>query len=273
MTVRACLLSPIDQNSPPSSTIGRRKRGGNIFRLFKSVIRYTAKTPPLWIPLLLLLSATIIFRFTDLDLWISRPFFVDHSWSLKTQSHWPLKFAEPWISLYEWGIYPAWILGLGGLLLVLASLLWKKIKPYRDTGLFLFLMLALGPGLLVNGIFKPYWGRPRPHETKPFGGTQEYLLIGERGNVSEGASFPSGHAAMGFYLMAPGFLFYRRRPRLAAAFFALGLASGTIMGAARIVAGSHFTSDVVWAAGMVYFTGLGLAAIFHFGKDETSSVR
>ena len=40
------------------------------------------------------------------------------------------------------------------------------------------------------------------------------------------------------------------------------------MGLARIVAGSHFASDVVWSAGIVYFTGLALAALFHFGEDK-----
>ena len=73
---------------------------------------------------------------------------------------------------------------------------------------------------------------------------------------------------MGFYLMAPAFVLYRRHRRAAAEFFALGLAGGTIMGVARIVAGSHFASDVVWSAGIVYFTGLALAAVFHFGDGK-----
>jgi len=37
---------------------------------------------------------------------------------------------------------------------------------------------------------------------------------------------------------------------------------------ARIVAGSHFASDVVWSAGIVYFTGLALAALFRFGDGK-----
>ena len=142
------------------------------------------------------------------------------------------------------------------MLVFVISLFWTKLKPCRDAGLFFCLMLALGPGLLINGIFKPFWGRPRPNDTIPFRGQQPFLPVGDIGLSSDGASFPSGHASMGFYLMAPGFVLYRRRPRLAAEFFALGLAGGTIMGLARIVAGSHFASDVVWSAGIVYFTGL-----------------
>ena len=37
------------------------------------------------------------------------------------------------------------------------------------------------------------------------------------------------------------------------------------MGLARIVAGCHFPSDVLWAGGVVYFTALVLAAPFRFG--------
>jgi lipid A 4'-phosphatase len=227
------------------------------------------KNPAVWIPLLILLAATLVFRFTDVDLLLSRPFFVNPQGAPDLQSHWPLKVSEPWRTLYELGVYPAWIIGVGGMLVFLLSFIWSQLEPWRDAGLFFALMLALGPGLLVNGIFKPLWGRPRPHQTIPFGGPREYLPVGEIGKLPQGASFPSGHASMGFYLMAPGFVLYRRRPGWAAVFFALGMAGGTIMGIARIVAGSHFASDVVWSAGMVYFTGLGLAALFHFGDDKS----
>jgi lipid A 4'-phosphatase len=220
-----------------------------------------------WIPLALLVSATIFFWVTDLDLQVSRPFYVSGGSYLESNSHWPLRSAQPWKSLNDFGCYPALIIGAGGLLVFVISLLWSKLRSSRDAGLFLALMLALGPGLLINGIFKPYWGRPRPNDTIPFRGHQPFLPVGDIG-ISDGASFPSGHASMGFYLMAPGFLFYRRRPRLAAAFFILGLAGGTIMGLARIVAGSHFASDVLWSAGIVYFTGLALAALFRFGEDK-----
>jgi membrane-associated PAP2 superfamily phosphatase len=202
------------------------------------------------------------------DLLLSRQFYVNNRSYLGSHSHWPLRVAEPWKSLNELGVYPALILGGCGLLVVLISLFWSKLRAYRDAGLFFVLMLVLGPGLLINGIFKPFWGRPRPNDTIPFHGQQPFLPVGDIGSSGDGASFPSGHASMGFYLMAPGFVLYRRRPRLAAAFFVLGLAGGTIMGLARIVAGSHFASDVVWSAGIVYFTGLALAAVFRFGDGK-----
>ncbi len=251
-----------------SPTVPPRTRGGKGCYLLDAVKRYLLKRPCVWIPLLLLLAATAIFRFTNLDLILSRPFFVKPGLSLESQPRWPLKVAEPWRTLYALGVYPAWIIGAGGMLVFLISFIWSKLKPYRDAGLFFALLLALGPGLLVNGISKPYWSRPRPHQTIPFDGEQEYLPVGERGDKPESYSFPSGHASMGFYLMAPGFVLYRRRPGWAAMFFGLGMAGGLIMGLARIVAGSHFASDVVWSAGMVYFTGLALSALFRFGDSK-----
>jgi lipid A 4'-phosphatase len=232
------------------------------------MFNYLIKRPALWIPLLILLLATLVFRFTNADLLISQLFFAGHASSLESDACWPLKMAEPWKWLYNFGVYPAWIMGGCGLLIFLISFFGEKVKSWRDAGLFMTLMLALGPGLMINGILKPYWGRPRPHVTVPFGGTKEFLPVGQIGTDTDDASFPSGHASTGFYLMAPGFLLYRRRPGLAAMFFALGLAGGTIMGLTRIVAGAHFASDVLWSAGIVYFTGLGLAALFHFGDDK-----
>jgi len=269
MTLKSCKY-PIDQqdSAVSSTTTQSEKRLSNLFNLLGGIVRYVIKTPALWIPLAALVLATMIFWITDVDYLLSQPFFVDQSYSTKSDSHWPLRIAEPWKSLYDLGVYPAWIIGAGGLLVFLSSFLWAKLKPYRDAGLFFALMLALGPGLLINGILKPCWGRPRPHDTIPFSGADKYVRVGAIGNGSEGASFPSGHASMGFYLMAPGFVLYRKRRRLAIMFFALGLAGGTIMGLARIVAGSHFASDVVWSAGIVYFTGLALAALFHFGEDK-----
>ena len=148
------------------------------------------------------------------------------------------------------------------------QLLLAKAGKLRDPGLFFALLLIIGPGIVVNGLFKPFWNRPRPHATIPFGGPRDFVAVWQRGSGQDDSSFPSGHAAMGFYLMAPAMVCYRRRPRLAAAFLLLGIAAGTVIGSARIVAGCHFASDVLWSGGLVYFTALLLAAPFRFGQGE-----
>jgi len=224
--------------------------------------------PAVWIPAALLAVATAAFWLTDLDLALVRPFFSGDATNPEFVARWPMTVAQPWKALYDWGIYPAWILGLGGLAVWIVSFLWKKIEPWRDPGLFYFLLLIVGPGILVNGVCKPYWSRPRPHAIEQFGGPRDFLPVLQLGFGKNDSSFPSGHASTGFYLMAPAFVLYRRRPWWAAAFLLLGLVCGGVIGAARVVAGGHFPSDILWSGGIVYFTALVLAAPFRFGKES-----
>jgi hypothetical protein len=48
-------------------------------------------------------------------------------------------------------------------------------KPLRDWT-FLFSCLVLGTGVIVNSIFKSFWGRARPNDTIVFGGEQPYTI-------------------------------------------------------------------------------------------------
>jgi membrane-associated PAP2 superfamily phosphatase len=230
-----------------------------------------ARRPAVWIPAVVLAAATVVFWYTKLDLVVVGRFF-SGDFAVPEGARWPLKAAQPWITLYDWGQLPAWILGIGGLVVWIVSFFWKKLERWRDPGLFYVLLLMIGPGILVNWVFKPYWNRPRPRATAPFGGQREFLPVWQRG-LSDGESFPSGHAATGFYLMAPAFVYYRRRPWLAAAFLLLGLTGGSVIGLARIVAGDHFPSDILWSGGIVYYSALVLAAPFHFGREKSGAAQ
>lgn len=225
--------------------------------------------PVVWIPAIVLAAATAVFWTTDADLIIMRSFFAGPDGQL--DERWPLMLAQPWKMLYDWGVYPALFLGCGGIVVWVVSFFWLRLERWRDPGLFFALLLVIGPGVLVNVVLKPYWSRPRPHATATFGGERDFVPVLQRGHGEDDSSFPSGHAAMGFYLMAPAFVCYRRRPWLAAGFLLLGLVGGGIVGLARIVAGGHFPSDVLWSCGVVYFTGLLLAAPFRFGREEPQS--
>jgi membrane-associated PAP2 superfamily phosphatase len=159
-------------------------------------------------------------------------------------------------------------LAFGGLLLFGIGVFSKKIRRYRKIGLFLVLLMVIGPGIIVNSTFKGHWGRPRPREIVDFGGKRPFLTVWDKNKASEGHSFPSGHASMGYYLIAPYF-FLSRTERKGGSFFFLflGLGYGTLMGIGRIIQGAHFASDVLWSAGFVYFTGVGLYYLLRFDKD------
>ena len=62
--------------------------------------------------------------------------------------------------------------GLGLLLLLCLMPRFSRLKRYRKHIAYLGLVLALGPGLMVNSLLKDHWGRARPSHIHEFGGEQ-----------------------------------------------------------------------------------------------------
>ncbi len=194
---------------------------------------------------------------TRLDLAISGHFF-------DPARGWFMKDSHPWDLLHRYGCIPGLAMGIFGLLAFVFGLVRQDPGNLRKTGLFLVLVLALGPGLLVSVVFKDHWNRPRPVNVADFGGTARYLPVWTKGPPGGGHSFPSGHASMGFYLLTPFFAMNHRHRKWALFFLGLGLFYGVILGTARIVQGGHFASDILWAGGFTYLTGLITAAFLRF---------
>ena len=48
-------------------------------------------------------------------------------------------------------------------------------RPLRDW-VFLLSCLIFGTGVIVNSIFKSFWGRARPNDTLVFGGEQPFTI-------------------------------------------------------------------------------------------------
>jgi lipid A 4'-phosphatase len=124
--------------------------------------------------------------------------------------------------------------------------------------LYLFLVLAVAPGLIVNVVLKDNWGRPRPAQTIEFGGKMNFtppFVIGKQ----EGYSFPSGHSAAAFSLLGFALLAKRRRK----VWMNLAFSYGTLVSIARMSSGGHFLSDVVTSFFIVYiFTHIFYKLIF-----------
>lgn len=129
------------------------------------------------------------------------------------------------------------------------------------------LVATLGPGLVVNVVFKDHYGRPRPREVQELGGQERFLPVWVKGADPQAKSFPCGHCSMGFYLATPYLVLRRRRRRLALAFLAAGIVQGGLVGAARMMAGGHFLSDVIWAAGMTWLVALALHALLRLDRE------
>jgi membrane-associated PAP2 superfamily phosphatase len=203
------------------------------------------------VPLSALLVATVFFRLTDADLATEAMFY-------SREEGWFLADSALFVFLYHHGNVPAFLMAGGALCYLGYAQLSGRDGRRRKAALFVALYLAVGPGLIVNAALKPNWGRPRPKQVTQFGGEHAFLPVWAKGTCGNCASFPSGHASIGYFVMAPYFVFRRTFPRLAVGFLMLGLSYGTLMGFARMAQGAHFPSDVLWSAGFVYLTGLTL---------------
>ncbi|OGU16741.1 MAG: hypothetical protein A2076_06915 [Geobacteraceae bacterium GWC2_53_11] len=215
-------------------------------------------------PVALLVVATFIIAVTGTDLKMSSLFCIGGKWPVGDQ--------QPWHLLYLLDRGPAIALGVCGLVAAITGAIYRQRRNWIRPGLFLVLLLALGPGLIVNTVFKDYWGRPRPREIIQFGGKKEFLHPWQKGVAHKGRSFPSGHASAAFYLTAPFFIYRRRKPRIAAWWMFGGLLFGTLMSVARITQGGHFLSDNLWAWGMVHLTAIALYYLLKLDRDEKPAV-
>jgi lipid A 4'-phosphatase len=153
-------------------------------------------------------------------------------------------FSFWWLVNY-YGEVPTWTVIILAALGYLGSLAIPKgrriLARFRPHLLFLVCTAALGPGLLNQGM-KAFFNRPRPGDGLGF---LTVFVVGPAGHDN---SFPSGHTAMAFVLLALAFLVPRTKPvlrALAGGGFALW---GIAVGAARVVYGAHYPSDVLFGA-------------------------
>lgn len=136
---------------------------------------------------------------------------------------------------------------LGVSLLSLLAVNFIKKKNYilsKAKIIYLILCLAIGPGLIVNTVFKDNWDRARPSQITEFGGDKKFTpAFVMTDQCKRNCSFVSGHASVGFYLSSFAFV--------TAAFswpiYISGIGLGLVFGLMRVVQGQHFLSDVIFS--------------------------
>jgi lipid A 4'-phosphatase len=215
------------------------------------------------IPLAVLVVGTILAWTTRIDLRVEDFFFYPAS------GGWPVGKTFFFDLAYRYGDLSGWIPAILALGALVASIWVALFVKWRRACVFLMLFLAIGPGLMVNVVFKDYWGRPRPRQIEQFGGKYAYqhpLVIGERGDGR--VSFPSGHAAMGFYFIGPYFILLAKHRRAALWWLWGGVAFGLFIGSARMAQGAHWPSDILWSFGVDYIVAYALARALHLDSME-----
>jgi lipid A 4'-phosphatase len=175
-------------------------------------------------------------------------------------SGWIAGSFRPWSLLYRYGEIPG--IALCGAALVALGASWLGFAPqkWRRPCLVIILSIIIGPGLLVNGVLKPWWGRPRPVDVVEFGGAMEYRDLGSRSSCCGGKSFPCGHCAIGFSLSSAA-AFTPCYPVIGFVGLATGLLYGSLLSAARLIQGGHFLTDILWSFVIVYVV---IAVLYYF---------
>jgi len=136
------------------------------------------------------------------------------------------------------------------------AVLGKLVMPSQRmliggrAALFLIVTLALGPGIIANGIFKQHSARMRPESITQFGGAGPFTPWWDpRGPCTENCSFVAGESSGAFWTLAPAAL---APPQWRVIAYGGAMAFGAAMGVLRMVAGAHFFTDVVFA-GVIMF--------------------
>jgi lipid A 4'-phosphatase len=152
-----------------------------------------------------------------------------------------------------------------GLLMLSALLLqwirpgWPGLRARRSMCAWL-LVVCIGLGFMVDWVLKDHFGRPHPYQTHVFTGDQDFVPAFHYRPLCEvNCSFVSGHAAGGFVWMAWGMWGGRRR-RLG--WLLAGVAAGSFIGAARVMQGGHFLSDVVFSGWVIWLSMQAIRAVW-----------
>lgn len=179
-----------------------------------------------------LVSSFLLVQFPWIDIRISELFF-DDGFYLQTGA---------WRRLFRDGLCYLLFLSLGSISGIYLFNRFTKRKVLGIDGrkvLYVFLVLILGAGLIVNAVFKDNFGRARPRDIQEFGGAQQFTpawVISQE--CDSNCSFSSGEGAAAFFFLALAAALSRKRAALMVAFL-----FGSLVSFYRIASGAHFFSD------------------------------
>jgi membrane-associated PAP2 superfamily phosphatase len=135
--------------------------------------------------------------------------------------------------------------------------------------MFAVAALALGPGLVVNLLFKSLWGRARPVQIDQFGGDAAFTPAWVISDACQSnCSFVSGEGSSAAWIV--GVLLVVTPARWRPAVLPLGLVYALALSMNRLAFGGHFLSDILlsWA-----LTALVMAGVYRVTVAAPGLVR
>ena len=230
--------------------------------LFSLYLRFNFYLKTLTIMLLL---SIIFFLFPNIDITVSGLFFGQDGSFLASEKDWFIYFIRKMI-------LPLLVLLV--FFIPIAAAVKQYIyderildRPLRDW-VFLFSCLIFGTGLIVNSIFKNFWGRARPNDTLVFGGEQPFTIPWLNVDYCEvNCSFVSGDVSFFTLTLAVLLIFNKQSWN----FFAYG---GIILiSLLRIMEGDHFLSDTIMSYIITYLVIRVLYDLFQFLPEDLNLKR
>lgn len=210
-----------------------------------------------------LITASVLFAVVpDLD--------IATAWLFYDGTTFPVS-GEPWIEALRNGL----IVAEDVTFLIVLGLSLVPRKTILNLGqvdwAYLTAIFLLGPGLIVNGILKRFWGRARPFRIEEFGGTAHFSKAWTFSDqCAANCSFVSGEMAGAMALAIAMIVVLnanriRISPRIYRVGQVLSLALPMVTAWQRMAAGRHFLSDVVLSALLTALVAALLHRLF-YGK-------
>lgn len=181
-----------------------------------------------------LVSSALLVAFSDIDIRISGMFF-DHGFYMARQG---------WARLLHHSVRGFIAVSTVAVVGIYVFNRLSKRNLFAVDGrkvAYVFLVLILGAGLIVNVALKDNFGRARPRDIAEFGGSEQFTPAFVISDACErNCSFSSGDSAGAFFALA--FVLVASRKR---AITTAGVGFGVLVSASRIASGAHFFSDTV----------------------------
>lgn len=203
-----------------------------------------------------------VFYSFPIDIYVSNIFF-DHATGFATNS--VLNFLHGFV-YFTMGVTCSTVM-----LMILYKFYRLRSFNYRNYLKLIYLLLAfiIGPGLVVNLGLKEHSQRPRPSQTVIYTGSQDYVPpFNFNGNCISNCSFVSGHASVGFMFYA--FAFIQKETRRRRLLMLAATVLGAVFGAARIMQGAHYLSDIIFSGVTVFITCYLLAKTMKPEQEQNS---
>ncbi len=245
-------LIPIENVNMISSYIANLY--SNIFSLYLN-FNFYFKT----LTITLLLSI-LFFLFPSLDTTVSGLFFGQNGKFIATESDWFIYFIRK--ILLPIMVLLVFFVPIAA---VLKQIYFKEkiLNIAVREWVYLFSCLIIGTGIVVNSIFKSFWGRARPNDTLDFGGQEPFTIPWLNVDYcSANCSFVSGDVSFFTLSLALLLIFNKTSWNI----FAYSLI--VLISLLRIMEGDHFLSDTIMSFIITYVIIKALYDIFKKFPDD-----